>query len=227
MKYGEAVKYVGKTFLSGKGQTLDNYIAYMKEPGNKGDELSLHLCTGMCQKQVAVVTKTNVYYTGKLNNSCDDFIQISDCDMVLVYLGKGVFHGTKEKPFLHRPEPKRPVPRPEMDDDYVLPVYEQESLPLKHFTQSMGSAPLAESPPHATHEPSYTEAAWDSSPAPPTKRQGCPRWPKKIMVKEKVYKIRRGSQHCHKQCTLCHKYFESQKELNGTTLVSLVSFFML
>ena len=62
MRYGEAVKYMGKTFLSGKGQTFQDYIAYMKEPENKGDELSLHLCTCMCQKQVAVVTKTNVYY---------------------------------------------------------------------------------------------------------------------------------------------------------------------
>ena len=35
-KYGEAVKYVGKTFLLGKGQTLEDYNAYMKEPGNKG-----------------------------------------------------------------------------------------------------------------------------------------------------------------------------------------------
>ena len=213
-KYGEVVKYVGKTFLLGMGQTLEDYIAYMKEPGNKGDELSLHIC----QKQVAVVTKTNIYYAGKLNNSCNDFIQISDCDMVPVYLGKGVFCGTKEKPFLHRPEPKTAVPRPEMDDEYVLPVYEQESLPSRHFTRSMGSAPLAKSPPHVTPEPSHTEAASDSSPAPPTKRQGCPiRQPKQIMVREKVYKIRRGSQHCRKQCTLCHKYFESQKELNGLT----------
>ena len=92
--------------------------------------------------------------------------------MVLVYSGKGVFHGTKEKPFLHRPEPKRAVPTPDMDNEYVPPVYEQESPPLKHFTWSMGSATLAESPPHATPEPSHTEAALDSSPAPPTKRQG-------------------------------------------------------
>ena len=218
MKYGEAVNYMGKTFLSGKDQTLEDYIAYMKEPGNKADELSLHLCACMCQKQAAVVTKTNIYYTGKLNNSCNDFIQILDCDMVLVYLGKGVFRGTKEKPFLNRPEPKRAVPRPEMDDEYVPPVYEQESLPSKHFIWSMGSVPLAESPPHTTPEPSHTEAASDSSPAPPTKRQGCSkRWSKQIIVKEKVYKIRRGSQHCCKQCTLCHKYFESQKELNDHT----------
>ena len=153
----------------------------MKEPGNKGDELSLHLCTHMCQKQVAVVMKTNIYYTGKLNNSCNDFIQILDCDMVLVYLGKGVFRGTKEKPFLHRPELKRPVPRPrpEMDDEYKPPVYDQETPPSKHFTWSMGSAPLAESPRHSTLEPSDTKGALESSPAPPTKRQGCPRWPQK------------------------------------------------
>ena len=156
-------------------------------------------------------------FTTQENYSCDDFIQISDCDMVLVYLGKGVFHGTKEKPFLHRPEPKGPVPRPEMDDEYVLPVYKQESPPWKHFKGSMGSAPPAESPLHTMPEPSDTEAASDSSPALPTKKQECPRWPKKIVVKEKVYKIRRGSWHCCKQCTLCHKYFESQRELNDHT----------
>ena len=213
MRYGETVKCVGKTFLLGKGQTLQDYISYMKEPGNKGDELSFHLCTCMCQKQVAVITKTNVYYTGKLN-SCDDFIQISDCDMVLVYLGKGIFRGTKEKPFFHRPEPKEPAPRPETDDEYVppeLPVYDQETQPLKHFTWFMGSAPLAESPLHSMAKPSDTEGASDSSPAPPTKRQGCPRWPKKIIVKENIYKIRRGSWHCHKECSLCCKYFQSQK----------------
>ena len=152
-------KYVGKIFLLGKGQTLEDYIAYMKEPGNKGVELSLHLCTHMCQKQIAVVTKTNVSYTGKLNNSCNDFIQILDCDMVLVHLGKGAFHGTNEKPFLHRPEPKKAVPRPETDNEYVLPMYEQESPPSRHFTQSMGSVPPAESPSNTMPEPSHTEAA--------------------------------------------------------------------
>ena len=70
----------------------------------------------------------------------------------------------------------------------MFPVYEQESQPSKHFTLSMGSAPLAESTPHTMPEPSNIEAASDSSPAPPTKRQGHPRWPKKIVVKEKFIK---------------------------------------
>ena len=146
----------------------------MKKTGNKGDELSLHLCAHMCQKQVAVITKTNIYYTRKLNNSCDDFIQILHCDMVLVYLGKDVFHGTKEKPFLHRSIPDQTRPRPETDDEYKPPglqVYDQETQPLRHFTWSIGSPPPAESPPHSMAEPSETEGASDSSPAPPPKRQ--------------------------------------------------------
>ena len=81
----------------------------------------------------------------------------------------------------------------------------------------MGSPSLAESPLHSIAEPSETEGALDSSPAPPSKSQQCPRWPKNIIIKEKVYKIRRGSWHCCKQCTLCHKYFDSHKELNCHT----------
>ena len=139
--------------------------------------------------------------------------------MVLVYLGKDVFRGTKEKPFLDRPIPDQTRPRPETNDEYELPglpVYDQETQPSRCFTWSMGLPPPAESPPHSMAEPSETEGALDSSPAPPSKRQQCPRWTKKI-VKEKVYKIRRGSKHCCKQCTLCHKYFDSQKELNCRT----------
>ena len=56
-KYGDAVKHIGKTFLSGKGQTLQDYNDYMKQPGNRGNELSLHLYAHMCQKEVAVITK--------------------------------------------------------------------------------------------------------------------------------------------------------------------------
>ena len=99
-KYGEAVKMVGKTFLSGKGQTLDDYISYIQQPGHHGDELSLHLCAQMCQKQIAVIMKTGLVI-GKLNNDCEDFIRISDCNMVLVYLGRGVFRGTKESSFTY------------------------------------------------------------------------------------------------------------------------------
>ena len=94
--------------------------------------------------------------------------------MVLVYMGKDVFRGTKEKPFLHRPIPDQTRPRPETDDEHEppgLPVHDQETQPSKCFIGSMGSPPLAESPPHSMAEPSETEGASDSSPAPLPKRQ--------------------------------------------------------
>ena len=58
-KYPEAVQYVGKTFLNGKGQKLQDYTAYMQQPGNRGDELSLYICARMCTKHIAVITKTS------------------------------------------------------------------------------------------------------------------------------------------------------------------------
>ena len=39
-RYASAVRYVGKVFLSGKGQTLDDYVGFMSSEGNHGDELS-------------------------------------------------------------------------------------------------------------------------------------------------------------------------------------------
>ena len=56
-KYSEAVKVVGKTFLSGKGQTLDNYISYIQQPGNHGDELSLHLCAHCAKSKLLLLPK--------------------------------------------------------------------------------------------------------------------------------------------------------------------------
>ena len=79
------------------------------------------------------------------------------------------------------PEPKEPVPRPEMDDEYVLPelpVHDQETQPSKHFTWFIWSASLAESPLHSMAEPSDTEGALALSQVPPTIRQGHPGWPK-------------------------------------------------
>ena len=71
-------------------ETLQDYTAHMQQPGNHGDELSLHLCARMCTKHITVITKTSVWYTGKFNDG-KDFIGLNDVDLVLVYLGKGVF----------------------------------------------------------------------------------------------------------------------------------------
>ena len=71
--------------------------------------------------------RTSVWYTDKLNDG-EDFISLNDVDLFLVYLGKGVFWGTKEKPshaFHHLPEPE--PSRSAKDEGYVLLVYEPES----------------------------------------------------------------------------------------------------
>ena len=47
---GEVVKYVGKTFLNGKDQTLQDYTACMQQPGNHGEELSFYLYARMLHK---------------------------------------------------------------------------------------------------------------------------------------------------------------------------------
>ena len=215
IKYGEAVKYEGKTFLLGKGQTLQDYIDYMKQLGNKGDELSLHLCAHMCQKQVAVITKINFYYTGKLNNSCDDFIQISDCDMVLVYLEKDVFHGTKENPFCTGPYQTRPG----LDQKQMMSMNHQG---CQCMTRKLNLRGVLHGPWGHHHWLNHLCTPWLSplrqrelrihlQPL-PQKGNNAHNCQKKSSSRKKEYKRRRGSQHCHKQCTLCHKYFDSQKE---------------
>ena len=109
--------------MSGKGQTLQDYTAYMQQPGNRGDELSLYLCARMCTKHITVITKTSVWYTGKFNDG-KDFISLNDVDLVLVYLGKEVFQETKEKPtcaFHPLPVPETTPARSANDEDYVPP----------------------------------------------------------------------------------------------------------
>ena len=101
----------------------------MQQPGNHGEKLSLYLCARMCTKHIAVITKTSVWYTGKFNDG-KDFIGLNDVDLILVYLGKGVFWETKERPahsFHPVPVPKN-TPRSYNKEDYVpLRVYDPES----------------------------------------------------------------------------------------------------
>ena len=126
---------MGKDFLTRKGLTLEDYLDFMSVPGNCGDELSLYLVARMCNEQVAVITKNDIWYTGKLDNNEEAFITLEDVDLVLVYLGKNVFRATKPKPVLihHTPEPEVKSLSTK-DTDYVpSKVYEPESaLPQWH-----------------------------------------------------------------------------------------------
>ena len=156
----------------------------------------------------------------KLDNR-EDFISLSDNDLIIVYLGKGVFRGTKPKPVLfhHTPQPELDSPS-RKDEEYIPPttskVYELESTLPRPHTQSMGLSTIT----------SDTEPASDSdsvhSGTQPTPEKSNPHQPRKpkakqIVIKEKVYKICQGSRHTSKSCTLCEEKFCSQKDLNDHT----------
>ena len=128
-RYDRAVKYVGKDFLTRKGLKLEDYLDFMSIPGNRGDELSLYLVARMCSKQVAVITKNDIWYTGKLDNDEEAFISLDDVDLVLIYLGKNVFRGTKPKPDLIHCTPEPEVKSPSTKDTDYVPskVYKSES----------------------------------------------------------------------------------------------------
>ena len=123
--------------MSGKDQMLEDYMGFTSAEGNCGDELSLHVAAKMCCKQIAVIHKTCIWYTGKLDNG-EDFISLSDFDLILIYLGKDLFRGTKLKPVLFHHAPQQEPDAPSrQDEDYVPPTttqtYETEStLPWWH-----------------------------------------------------------------------------------------------
>ena len=117
-----------------------------------------------------------------------------------MYLGEGTFRDTKPKVskcFRQLPTPTDP------ESPWGSPV------PRRH-TRSMGTSPPQLSPSGAVG--SSTESSEPDTPKPKSRR---PRKPKQIVVKEKVYKIRRGAHHSCKQCGFCKQKFYSQKQLNS------------
>ena len=77
---------VAEEYLSRKGQTLNDYHEYIKQPCNKGDKLALHIMACMANISTIVVTKTGAWSTFDGD--------VSDAELVLVYLGKSVFQDT-------------------------------------------------------------------------------------------------------------------------------------
>ena len=77
---------VAEEYLSRKGQSLDDYYEYIKQPDNKGNELALLIMACMVNISTIVVTQTGVWST--FNGD------VSDAELVLVYLGKSVFRDT-------------------------------------------------------------------------------------------------------------------------------------
>ena len=59
----EEVNKIARSFLRWKGLTLDNYLEYIEKPGNRGDELSVHLLAMMQGIHYCIITKNNIYYS--------------------------------------------------------------------------------------------------------------------------------------------------------------------
>ena len=82
----EKVTTIAAPFLRKKKLSLDEYIAFMSIPGNRGDELALHLLAVRSQIHYCVITK--IYYSHPSFNSP------SDVNIALVYLGNSIFRDT-------------------------------------------------------------------------------------------------------------------------------------
>ena len=92
----EGITTIAGDFLKHKGQTLADYLAFIRAPGNKGGELAVHLLACMTNLKVVVVTKTGFWSTVM---DCDPL----SADVVLVYLGKSTFRDTTPIPSPHPP----------------------------------------------------------------------------------------------------------------------------
>ena len=103
--HSEGINIIASDFLKCKGQTSEDYLDFIRVPGNKGDELAVHLLACMANLKVAVVTKTGFWSTVM---DCDPF----SADVVFVYLGKSTFRDTT-------PIPSKPTPIPAHIDDKV------------------------------------------------------------------------------------------------------------
>ena len=112
-KKAEVVTSVAGDFWKCKGQTLADYLHFIRAPGNKGDELAIHILACMMNLKVVVVTKTGFWSTVM------DYDPLS-ADVILVYLEKSTFRDTVPNPI-----PTKTLPIP-IDDDTDTELNEHE-----------------------------------------------------------------------------------------------------
>ena len=85
----EEINKIARSFLRQKGLTLDNYLKYIEKPGNRGDELSVHLLAMMQGIHYCIITKNNIYYSMPNAMPSPSAVHIT-----LVYLRNRVFRDT-------------------------------------------------------------------------------------------------------------------------------------
>ena len=112
-KKAEVVTSVAGDFLKHKGQTLTDYLHFIRVPGNKGDELAIHILACMTNLKIVVVTKTRFWSTVM---DCDPL----SADVILVYLGKSTFRDTVPIPICTK---TLPIP---INDDTDTELNEHE-----------------------------------------------------------------------------------------------------
>ena len=116
---------VAGEFLSCKGITISDYRNFIKEAGHQGDELAVYLLACIANLAIIVITKHGVWST--FDSS------VNEADVILVYLGRSVFHDT--------------VPAKSIKHEFK--VYDHEDSPLdpnQHCTRSMIGAKTTPTP---------------------------------------------------------------------------------
>ena len=91
----DKVTTIAAPFLKKKKLSLDEYIAFMSIPGNRGDELALHLLAIMSQIHYCVITKTKIYYSHQ--DAFSPSAVHSTCVLRKQYLS-GYYNSSKKMP---------------------------------------------------------------------------------------------------------------------------------
>ena len=159
----------------------------------------------------------------------DQDITVADCQILLVYLGAGIVWDTKLVATASKKKspPQSNLKLPLSSDEYSPPSTPVYDLAIKrHCTRSMGlvvtessqssSSSESEPEPELSSFDGQQPASEPEVPKPKPKHHGHPRKPR--IIKEKVYKICRGTRMTWRRRTLCGKQFPKQRDLNCHTV---------
>ena len=207
-----------KDYLRRKGTDIEDFMEFVKRPGNRCDEVGLYFLARELGFHYAVIGKTTVYFSYQ---EPQDTAPHPDVDFVFVYLGKSVYHNTKP---LDRPpllsNPPEPTPRgasADQDPDYV--PEDSEKKPRKPKPKPKPPKPAHQYNTRGTkglHDHKAPSAPPPPAPPAAQKKKKRKRKPRTIVVKTKHYYIRKPRVFV-KKCTLCPQSFKSQALLNEHT----------
>ena len=79
-------------YLHNKKMQLGAWCDFIKQSGNRADELTLYLLSRICNVHIAVIGKDTIYYSHTLAPELSD---PKDCDIIFTYLGNNNFHEVK------------------------------------------------------------------------------------------------------------------------------------